>query len=287
MTVAIVRKTGASLSFQDQGRIGSNSWLNYGIAPAGTMDPYTAKMANTLVHNLPSDTVIEIALGGAEIEVTSDCWLAHTGGCACPQLPRNTARFVKAGEVLHFTPNPHGVWSYLAIAGGWQAESYFGSTARHDRSDLGEKITTGSILTAVNQQTTPPNSSNNRFLPIGDQRDYSTPPSLRIFMGPHASLLPEHYWQLLLTTPWKISSKSDRTGYRLTNSNKLTHGVSIHSTPTLVGSIQLPPSGEPIVTLNDGPTVGGYPLLARVHPDDLSWLVQQHAHQAIHFVAAT
>ncbi|MGJ8672767.1 biotin-dependent carboxyltransferase family protein [Rubritalea sp.] len=283
MTAAIVRKMGAGLSFQDQGRVRENSWLNYGVAPAGAMDQYAAQAANTLVHNLPNDTIIEITLGSAEIEITADCWLAHTGGCASPQLPRNTARFVKKGETIQFHPNPHGVWSYLAIAGGWQADRYFGSTSRHERSDLGQAITPGSKLIALTSQHSTSSSADSRFLPVGDQRDYTSPPPLRLFRGPHANLFSEEDWRHLCTNEWPISSRSDRTGYRLTSSNKLAHEHSIHSTPTLVGSVQIPPSGEPIVTLNDGPTVGGYPILARVHPDDLSWLVQQHAHQTIRF----
>lgn len=286
MTHAIVRNVGAGMSFQDLGRVGANSWLNYGVAPAGAMDSYAVQAANTLVHNLPSDTVIEIMLGGAEIEITADCWLAHTGGCSCPQLPRNTARFVRKGEILRFHPNPHGVWSYLAIAGGWQAESYFGSCSRHDRSDLGEQILTGTELVSNNSQHTPAASCASRILPLTDQRDYNQAPALRLFKGPHHALFSDADWQHLLESEWTISSRSDRTGYRLTGSNELAHEHSIHSTPTLVGSVQIPPSGEPIVTLNDGPTVGGYPILARVHPDDLNWLVQQHAHQSIHFQLA-
>ena len=281
MTAAIVRKRGAGISFQDLGRIGANSWLNYGVAPAGAMDTYAAQAANTLVHNLPTDTVIEITLGGAEIEITADCWLAHTGGCASPQLPRNTARFVKKGGTIQFHQNPHGVWSYLAIAGGWQADKYFGSASRHQRSDIGQAITPDSELIALTSQYSASSYADSGFL--ADQRDYTSPPPLRLFKGPHANLFNEEEWLQLLDTEWAISSRSDRTGYRLTNSNKLAHNHSIHSTPTLVGSVQIPPSGEPIVTLNDGPTVGGYPILARVHPDDLTWLVQQHAHQSIRF----
>ncbi|MFC5050765.1 biotin-dependent carboxyltransferase family protein [Rubritalea spongiae] len=283
MTIAIVRKIGAGISFQDQGRVDANSWLNYGVAPAGTMDAYAAQAANTLVHNLPTDTVLEIALGGAEIEITANCWLAHTGGCACPELPRNTARFVKKGETLRFNPNPHGVWSYLAIAGGWQAAQYFGSSSRHQRSDLGQDITVDSELRANTSQPPASSCADSRFLPLAKQRDYSSPPPLRLIKGPHANLFKEQDWLHLLRTEWIVSPRSDRTGYRLTGSNTLSHNHSIYSTPTLVGSVQIPPNGEPIVTLNDGPTVGGYPILARVHPDDLSWLVQQHAHQKIHF----
>ena len=136
-SIAKVAQLGAGISYQDLGRIGTNSWLNYGVAPAGAIDPYAALAANNLVHNLASDTVLELMLGGAKIEILRGCWLAHVGGHQCKQLPSWSARYVRAGETLRFTPSAEGVWSYLAIAGGWKASEIFGSASRHDRSDLG------------------------------------------------------------------------------------------------------------------------------------------------------
>ena len=272
------------MSYQDLGRVGPNSWLNFGVAPAGAIDAHSASLANRLVHNLHSDTVIEIMLGGAEIEMTSDCWLAHTGACACAALPSNSARLVRSGELLRFNPSPAGVWSYLAIAGGWQAASYFGSTSRHQRSDIGQTIETSSPLYA--QLAQPPAAKHSRTLPSDLLRDFQNPPPIRLHPGPHLSLFTPQQWQQLLSGTWTISPRSDRTGYRLTGDSAIPHQHSIHSTPTLLGSIQIPPNGQPIVTLHDGPTVGGYPLIARVHPDDLPWIVQQHAHQSIRFQPA-
>jgi allophanate hydrolase subunit 2 len=40
------------------------------------------------------------------------------------------------------------------------------------------------------------------------------------------------------------------------------------------GSIQVPPDGQPIVMLADGPTTGGYPKVATVVSADLPRLAQ-------------
>lgn len=278
-----VTNPGAGISFQDIGRVGDNSWLKYGVAPAGAIDTFAASAANRLVHNLQNDTVLELMLGGAELEVLEDCWLAHAGGHQCKQLPSWTARYVRAGEILRFNPNATGVWSYLAIAGGWQANKVFGSASRHDRSDIGDVVEVE--VSSVSAQSKPHPSSCQRFTPYCDRHDYLKPPALRLYRGPHCSLFSEQEFDLLSSLVWSVSSRSDRTGYRLlnSNSNNLAHNHSIHSTPTLVGSVQVPPSGAPIVTLNDGPTVGGYPIIGRIHPDDLGWLTQQHAHQQVLF----
>lgn len=280
-----VNKIGAGISYQDHGRVGENSWLNFGVAPAGALDLYSAHAANTLVHNLRTDAVLEIMLGGCELEVLQNCWLGHAGGCASTELPSWTARYVAAGKVLHFNPSTKGVWSYLAIAGGWQVEKIFGSVSRQKRSDIGYQIELNTLLTANELQPSAQAGIARRILPISDQRDFTAPPALRVYTGPHKKLVGEKIFRHLIESTWAISPRSDRTGYRITGATSaaLQHSISIHSTPTLVGSIQLPPSGEPIVTLNDGPTVGGYPIIGRIHPDDLSWLIQQHAHRPITF----
>jgi allophanate hydrolase subunit 2 len=42
----------------------------------------------------------------------------------------------------------------------------------------------------------------------------------------------------------------------------------------VLGSIEVPPSGQPIVFLADHPATGGYPILGVVEPDDVAVLAQ-------------
>jgi allophanate hydrolase subunit 2 len=56
------------------------------------------------------------------------------------------------------------------------------------------------------------------------------------------------------------------------------------SEPVRVGTIQVPENGLPIVTMRDGPTVGGYPKLGMVDPADLSWLTQCRPGQKVRFL---
>jgi allophanate hydrolase subunit 2 len=50
-----------------------------------------------------------------------------------------------------------------------------------------------------------------------------------------------------------------------------------------VGSVQVPENGQPIVTMRDGPTVGGYPKLGMIDPADLSWLAQCRPGRQVRF----
>jgi allophanate hydrolase subunit 2 len=47
--------------------------------------------------------------------------------------------------------------------------------------------------------------------------------------------------------------------------------------------VQIPPYGQPVVTLNDGPTVGGYAKIALVEAEDLDRLVQTRPGQRVQF----
>jgi allophanate hydrolase subunit 2 len=44
----------------------------------------------------------------------------------------------------------------------------------------------------------------------------------------------------------------------------------LDSVPVLPGFLQLPPSGDPILLLNDGQTTGGYPRIGYIGKEDLS-----------------
>lgn len=72
-------------------------------------------------------------------------------------------------------------------------------------------------------------------------------------------------------------------GYRLEGEAVPGATPEITSEPVLPGSIQIPPDGQPIVTLHDGPTVGGYPKLGLLDHADLDWFVQCQAGQVIRF----
>ena len=37
----------------------------------------------------------------------------------------------------------------------------------------------------------------------------------------------------------------------------------------MLGAVQVPPDGQPVVLLADHPATGGYPVVGVVHPDDL------------------
>ena len=52
----------------------------------------------------------------------------------------------------------------------------------------------------------------------------------------------------------------------------------------VLGAIQVPPSGQPVVLLADHPTTGGYPVIAVVHHDDVWRCAQLSPGEEVRFV---
>lgn len=271
-----ILQLGNGLSFQDLGRPG---WARYGIASAGAMDPLSHLAANEILSNHPNDPSLEIALGGAAFRVEENIWLAYHGGPICDDFPSGEARFFKKDDILRFHPSRTGLWGYLATPSGWQCRKQFGSHSRHERSDLGSAIQANEVIFPVQNIGDAFPKIARRFHTI---EPHPLPPrkTLRLFNGPHE--FPVEARQKLITSAWKISSELDRTGYRLEGPKIPSNGL-IKSCPVLPGSIQITSGDQPIVTLNDGPTVGGYPLIALIHPNDLPHFVQHPPGTTIHF----
>lgn len=66
------------------------------------------------------------------------------------------------------------------------------------------------------------------------------------------------------SAPWQVTLASDRMGARLEGPSLVATPPEIRSEPLWPGAVQVPPSGQPIVLLNDAQTMGGYPKLAQV-----------------------
>ncbi|WP_425280745.1 hypothetical protein [Leucobacter coleopterorum] len=51
----------------------------------------------------------------------------------------------------------------------------------------------------------------------------------------------------------------------------------------VLGAIQIPPDGQPVLFLADRPLTGGYPVIAVVHSDDLELAAQLAPGCRVHF----
>jgi biotin-dependent carboxylase-like uncharacterized protein len=259
---------GAGMSIQDLGRSG---WKRFGIPPGGAMDRESARTANLLVGNDAGAPVVELLFTGAKFLVLSSSEFAIAGAEVECEWPTWRNFRVEPGSEISFGSLRSGVWSYLAVGGGFAAPKWFGSASANPRAGFGETLRPGAQLACDNRRSADEISS--RFVPELVREEYGRTPVLRVWRGPEWDGFTEEARRQFLEQTWRVSPQSDRAGYRL-EGNALESRLRMPSAPVAVGAIQVPPNGLPIVLLRDGPTVGGYPRLAILDPSGVSRFTQ-------------
>jgi biotin-dependent carboxylase-like uncharacterized protein len=118
------------------------------------------------------------------------------------------------------------------------------------------------------------------LLPVGpasldgpDQRvdvRLTIPTVIRVVLGPQDDYFSDDSTTGFLSTPYTLTTASDRMGHRLSGT-KLggAKGFNITSDSVPPGAIQVPGDGQPIILLADRQTTGGYPKIATVISADL------------------
>jgi biotin-dependent carboxylase-like uncharacterized protein len=172
----------------------------------------------------------------------------------------------------------YGVRSYLAVAGGIAVEPVLGSRSTDTLAWVGPpRVLAGSTL--------PLGESS------GEPRALDVPParradSLRVLPGPRADWVAS--LEPLFSGDWVVLPESDRIGLRLDGPplERVRPGE-LPSEGMVLGAVQVPPRGRPIVFLADHPPTGGYPVVGVVHPDDLWQCAQARPGERIRFRRAS
>ena len=267
-----ILEPGLGATLQDRGRPG---WRRFGVPPSGAMDDHAAHWANRLLDNTPDAPVVEFLLQGAKLRALRETWIAVTGADADASVPTWRAVRTNEDDVLQFPASRSGVWVYVAVEGGFEGPRWLGSASVYARGRLGQPSADGNILCrATSARFELPRGVAGRVVGWHERRNYESPPPLRVWRAPQWDLFSGSDRELFFAQEWAVSSQSDRVGYRLAGRPLKPSAAQILSEPVLVGSIQIPPDGQPIVTMRDGPTVGGYPKLGLVEAADVSWLSQ-------------
>jgi len=266
-----ILSTGVGLSLQDAGR---PAWRRYGVPPGGAMDRYSMQCANELLGNRLDCPVLEILLQGAKIRVLKDTWVALTGANLGCEVQPWTACKVSRGTVLEFPLSRSGLFAYLGTPGGFVSEKWFGSASVDARNGLGRPLRKGDQLSGPESGALfSPERVKRRMLPLQRCRVFETKRAFKLIPGPQHKSFSSKALSSLTQAVWTVSARSDRTGFRL-EGPAIEVPESIPSEPVLSGSFQIPGNGQPIITMVDGPTVGGYAKPAMLEESELDWLAQ-------------
>ena len=290
----IILKQGIADSVQDLGRYGHQ---HLGINPTGAMDVIAAQIANFLVGNLGNEAVIELHFPTSVFQFQTDaiialCGADFTATINNSPIPINTPTIIAKNTTLHFTKLKNGARCYLAVGGGYDIPLWLNSSATNLKANTGGycgRLLHKDDVIGIKQQRDYSKfllQKNHTILPwkADVATVYNKDDTLDIMLGNEHQYLCGASKEILLTSTFTITNKSDRMGYRLHGLPlQLLQPFSLISTAVTKGTIQLLPDGDLIVLMADHQTIGGYPRIAHLCETANVKLAQIQAHQSIRF----
>ena len=218
---------------------------------------------------LTPSTPVMVAVTGAE------CALSVAGRAAAFAEPVRAA----AGATIRIGRATRGVRSYVAVAGGIAVVPVLGSRSTDTLAYVGPGVLRDGDVLPVGDPVGPPSG-----VDLGSARPFPRPAVLRLRPGPRDDWFDAAALATLTGTSYAVSADSNRVGLRLQGA-ALTRrrDGELPSEGLVLGAVQVPPSGQPLVFLHDHPTTGGYPVIGVVDVDDLWQCAQLRPGERVRF----
>ena len=280
-----VIKQGFQSTIQDFGRFG---YRNIGVPKSGAMDFKSMKDANRLVGNSACNPIIENTLYGGVYHFNDPALLSICGARCNPKIngksiPQYKSISVNEGDELEVNHPTKGCRSYVAIQGIFIVPKVMNSYSTYLLGRFGGF--NGRALQAndvINWEISTIQSEVMDF-PKEEIPYFSSKNTIEIVQGLEFALLDDNAEEQLFSTSFMVTSQSNRMGIRLSGENIDFKNIQMISSPVIPGIIQLPPSGNPIILMNDSQTIGGYPRIGVVIESELWRLGQVKSGDQIRF----
>lgn len=266
-------------TFQDLGRRASE---RLGVATSGAADQYSASVANILVGNDRTATLLEVMGAEFSFRVSAGTLMAVTGTPAQVSVDGYRAEqwqpvFVAGGSVVTVTVPEYGLRTYIAFNGELESPRFFGSTAPDARMGFPQRLTAGSTATLYSEYKI--------FVhPFG----ISTPFTLNVPIpdltadvwvvdvvnGPETTAI-AGIEQLMSTSTYTVGDRSDHIGLRLDGPVLHPRGLGeivSHGVP--IGAVEIPHSDELIILGRARSLTAGYPIVGVASSTSLAMLGQ-------------
>ncbi|QNK73943.1 biotin-dependent carboxyltransferase family protein [Variovorax sp. PAMC28562] len=289
----VVVRPGMLSSVQDLGRYGHRQ---FGICPGGALDALALTLANRLVGNDDNAAGLELTMGRCEFRFETHTRIALAGddfGATLDGFPLwpNWSVPVSAGQNLvlagaNAKSAKQGLRSWLAVAGGIDVVQILGSRStdlkagfgghqgralkKGDRLPIGVSTLTQALLRRRAFGLRAPGWGID-----GHHVSANAPIPLRVMPGPEFDQFTVASRELLWSATWRVTPQSNRMGSRLDGPElRRKRNVDMLSAGVIPGTVQVPPSGKPIILMGDSQTTGGYPRVGVVIRADLWKLAQ-------------
>jgi antagonist of KipI len=278
------------LTVQDRGRHQSRS---FGVPRGGAMDLFALRTVNAVVGNSLDAAALEWALGGGAVRFDRDCIFAVGGATARATVSGRdiapwTTSFARAGDEIIVEQIISGRFLYLACDGGIDVPALLGSRSTYLPGRFGgyegRMLKSGDSVRLGPKPSTHPAPG---FHAAADLMPHYDSGIVHVTPGTQEGMFDESAMRTLTESEYRISTASDRTGYKLEGAPLTNSLGTLPSEAGCPGAIQVPGDGLPIALMADAPTVGGYPKIVVVSEADLPILAQRRPGETIRFQLAT
>ncbi|UXR76701.1 MULTISPECIES: biotin-dependent carboxyltransferase family protein [unclassified Staphylococcus] len=295
----IIEDGGLFSSFQDIGRQG---YEHLGIIRSGALDIVAHEIANRLVGNHPSEATLEMTNRMARIRFTEPTLIALSGAITIArtddrQIKINKLYLMNQGDVLHFDALHRGARVYLAVAGGFELDSWLGSVSTDTLSKIGgfqgRTLKSGDEINLKRNYHQGHRQLFERLKEIGTTTWGVDGYTLSFnYLSDVIHVIPNKGTEdfdadslrLFTQQEYAVTSKANRMGIVLDGLPIKAHyeGMPPHRSVKR-GTIQVKKDGSPVILLNDHYTLGSYPQVGTIATYHLSKIAQKRQGSKVKF----
>lgn len=277
----LILEAGLYSSVQDLGRKGYRS---SGVPISGTMDKYSAILANKLLNNEENLPVLEMTLIPPKILFEDETFITITGADMLPKVNEqliqlNMVHKVSIGDVLSFGGLVYGSRAYLGVSGGFltpfvlNSYSFYKGVTIKGRIEKGDRLKIAKINSDIE----------NPISKIKVSKAHFQSEEIEVTKGPEFNRLSKDQRETLFSKSFEIDELNNRMGYQLKGNIIPLERDEIITSAVIPGTVQITPSGKIIILMRDCQTTGGYPRILQLTDIAINQLAQKTTNDVINF----
>jgi len=268
-----IHRAGPAVTVQDLGRPGH---MARGLSAGGAADRQALFEAAALLQLPEVAPAIEMAGLGGAFTADAPTRFALTGAPMKASIEGdpvawNASHTLHPGQRLEIGGASAGVYGYLTPAATINTPVWLGSRAVHGVAGVGKPLAAGDAL---------PLGEDSRLEAPGmtlDPLSRFAGGEVRMMPGPQTGLFSEATLERALSTEFRRGAQANRQGVRLDHDGEpfgTDAAAGLASDFIVTGDVQMTGDGLPYVLMAECQTIGGYPRLGTVLPDDLPRVAQ-------------
>lgn len=273
-----VLKSGFYTSIQDLGRF---HYRNKGVPVSGVMDQMSVFKANSLLENDMSAAVLEITMTGPTLVFEEETYIVLAGAEMEVTLNNEPIKNYKVyqidvGDILSYGRMDRGFRSYLAVKDGFKTKTVLGSRSFYKPITSENRLKDGDIISF---------DYNKLFKPMISEikvDSFLKDTIIEVYKAPEFELLDDKQLEEIFSRDFTVAKENNRMAYQLKEQIS-GHDITMLTSATLPGTVQLTPSGKLIVLMKDGQTTGGYLRILQLSDRAISVLAQKREGNQISF----